>query len=569
MRRSCVSPSRVFLVTVLACIASGLWWALSFAPAADAAPAAEYAKKGRRPAAKTSPVIAAAKQYAEAIASGDRVAFGRLDFDCQFALVSAAAAPFKDFPPGPDPVYGRCWTILVQAHDAAVEQRDEGVNAIWPGNGFLVFYRNQLTSYPPSFYVMDRLGLSPPGGGLRVEPVDSAPIPEASFRMRPGAPLVSVPAAVVRLRVTYKDPITSPVTYAPEEYNLTATVKTTAQALKAVTVKWVVLSGLRKLGFPGDTAVLNLRVAGPGGDPIPFVTETGGYIPDSGAWWKPTDAPEVLSAALQRMAQYAEQRDRIALLNRVLIVDPGHVAALTILTGELYQTLVNAGAAVHHVPIGDAALAARFNELYWNAYAQASRIDISYPRNMIGKDGVAAPTPADHLYRMLPAMERLARLQPDDLENRIRLGNAYRWNNDPQGAIATHEAVLKVIPPERPALKARVLLELAWSRIAKVAWDRMLDDPGLVQAYKEAEEAFKLTDRPLDKFTAAYTMAYSLAYMPNRDNHAMLEKLTEARRWYLQLAGASVDSWRYLLLNDTLKGVVEADPAFEPLLTAS
>src|SRR5438445_559739 len=447
MRGSCVSPSRVFLVTVLACIASGLWWALLFAPAAGAAPAAQYAKKGKRPPAKPSPVIAAAKQYAEAIASGDRVAFGRLDFDCQFALVSAAAAPFKDFPPGSDPVYGQCWTILVQAHDAAVEQRDEGVNAIWPGNGFLVFYRNELASYPPSFYVMDRLGLSPPGGGLRGEPV--------------------------------------------------------------------------------------------------------------------------LSAELQRMAQYAEQRDRIALLNRVLIVDPGHVAALTILTGELYKTLVNAGAAVHHVPIGDAALATRFNELYWNAYAQASRIDISYPRNMIGKDGVAAPTPADHLYRMLPAMERLARLQPDDLENRIRLGNAYRWNNDTQGAIAAHEAVLKVIPPERTALKARVLLELAWSRIAKVAWDRMLDDPGLVQAYKEAEEAFKLTDRPLDKFTAAYTTAYSLAYMPNRDTHAMLEKLTEARRWYLQLAGASVDSWRYLLLNDTLKGVVEADPAFKPLLTAS
>ena len=569
MGRSCVSPSRVFLVTVLACIASGLWWALLFAPAAGAAPAAEYTKKGKRPAAKPSPVIAAAKQYAEAIASGDRVAFGRLDFDCQFALVSAAAAPFKDFPPGSDPIYGQCWKLLVQAHDAAVEQRDEGMNAIWPGNGFLVFYRNELTSYPPSYYVMDRLGLSPPGGGLRVAPVDSAPIPGASFRMRPGAPLVSVPAAVVRLRVTYKDPITSPVTYAPEEEGLTAMVKTTAQPLKAVTVKWVVLSGLRKLGFPGDTAVLNLRVAGPGGDPIPFVTETGGYIPSSGAWWKPTDAPEVLSAALQRMAQYAEQRDRIALLNRVLIVDPGHVAALTILTGELYQTLVNAGAAVHRMPIGDATLAARFNELYWNAYAQASRIDISYPRNMIGKDGVAAPTPADHLYRMLPAMERLARLQPDDLENRIRLGNAYRWNNDPQAALATHEAVLKNIPPERAALKARVLLELAWSRIVRVAWNRILDEPHLMQAYKEAEEALKLTDRPLDKFTAAYTMAYAQAYMPNRDNHAMLEELTEARRWYLQLAGASVDSWRYLLLNDTLKGVVEADPAFKPLLTAS
>src|SRR6266568_4136282 len=112
---------------------------------------------------------------------------------------------------------------------------------------------------------------------LLFAPADSAPIPEASFRMRPGAPLVSVPAAVVRLRVTYKDPITSPVTYAPEEEGLTATVKTTAQALKSVTVKWVVLSGLRKLGFPGDSAVLNLPMAGHDGDPLPFVTETGGY----------------------------------------------------------------------------------------------------------------------------------------------------------------------------------------------------------------------------------------------------------------------------------------------------
>ena len=557
------------LAAVAASAATGLWWAPLFATASGAVPAAEYIKKGRRPTAKTSPVIAAAKQYAEAIASGDRVGFGRLDFGCQFALVSAAAAPFKDFPPGSGPIYGQCWTTLIQAHDTAVELRDEGVNAIWPGKGFLVFYRSQLTSYAPSFYVMARLGLSPPGTGLRVEPVDSAPLPAASFRMRSGAPLVSVAASVVRLLVTYKDPITSPVTYAPEEYNLTATVTTTTQALKAVTVKWVVLSGLRKLGFPGDTAVLNLPMAGREGEAVPSVTETGGYIPGSGEWWKPTDAPEVLSAALQRMAHYAEHRDRIALLNRVLIVDPRHVAALTILTSELYHTLVSAGAAVHRVPIGDTALADRFNELYWNAYAQESRIDISYPRSMIGKDGIATPTPADYLYRMLPAMERLARLQPDDLESRIRLGNAYRWNNDPQAAIATHEAVLQDIPPERVALKARVLLELAWSRIGKVAWNRMLDDPALVQAYKEAETAFELTDRPLDKFTATYTMAYAQAYMPNRDNHAMLEKLTEARRWYLQLAGASVDSWLFLLQNDTLKGVVEADPAFKPLLTAS
>jgi hypothetical protein len=146
---------------------------------------------------------------------------------------------------------------------------------------------------------------------------------------------------------------------------------------------------------------------------------------------------------------------------------------------------------------------------------------------------------------------------------------AYRWNNDQLAAINTHEALLKDIPPERAPFRARVLIELAWSRIAKVAWNRIFDDPIILDAYKAAEEALSLTDSPVDKFAAAYTMAYSLAFTPKRDNQKMLAHLTEARRWFLQVGGTSLDSWRYLLANDTLKGLVEADPSFQPLLAAS
>ena len=128
---------------------------------------------------------------------------------------------------------------------------------------------------------------------------------------------------------------------------------------------------------------------------------------------------------------------------------------------------------------------------------------------------------------------------------------------------------MKEVPPERPASRARVLLELAWSRIASVEWSRRVEDPGLQAAYREAEEAFRFTDRPLEKFTGAYTMAYSLAFMPTRDNKKMLELLTEARRWYLQLPGASQNSWQFLLQNDTLKGVIEADPSFQSLFVSS
>ena len=558
-----LSPRLIVLSIASLLIVLAMGWAGFSASAL----AAQEGKNLKSKVAKSSPALSAAQMYVEAVASGDRVAAGLLDFACQFKIVTGSPSRLKTFPPASDPVYSQCWEQLVSAHQRAVEQREQGVQVMWPGKGALVFFTEDLTSYAPSFFVMDLLGLSPPAGGLRVEPLDSKPLPAVSFRLREDAPVVAVPATLVRLRVTYKDPLTSPVTYAPGAYKWANTVKRPRAALKTATLKWVVLSGLRKLGFPSDQAVVNLPVT-PATDTspaVPFLTETGGYAKNSAVWWQPSDAPGVLIAAVGRATQFPDLRERMAMLNRVLIVDPNQPDALTALTRDLYQAILNDGAAIHKMQVSDEALAVRFNEFYWNTYSQTTRMEISLGMEM---GGLSKPTPADYLYRMIPAMERLAEVRREDLENRFRLGNAYRWNNDQLAAIATHEALLKQIPPERATLRARALIELAWSKIAKVAWNRIFDDPVIVEAYKEAEEAFKLSDRPVDKFAAAYTMAYSLVFTPNRDKRAMLEHLTEARRWYLQVGGASQDSWRYLLANDTLKGVVEADPAFQSLLAA-
>lgn len=527
---------------------------------------AQAAKKSKSVPAASSAALAAAQRYAEAVASGDRVVAGRLDFACQFEMVARSGKPPASFPPGADPIYAGCWDRLAKAHETAIEQGDQGVNELWPGKDTLVFFREDLAEYAPSFFVMDRLGLSPPAGGLKVEPLGSAPLPAASFRVRAGGPLVEATATVVKLTVTYKDPLTSPVAYAPSEDNVARKTRKTRLALKGVTVKWVVLTGLRKLGFPGDAAVLNLPMTDAGGAAVPFVSERGGYLHDTRRWWGAADAPGVLTAAAGRVPQYPEQRDRVAMLNRVLLIDPNHVEALTLLANEMYKALLSLGAVAHKQPLGDAVLAARYNELYWNAVAQTYRMEIAEPSFVVQR---GQPMPADFLYRMLPAREALARLAPEDHENRLKLGIAYRWNRDHEDAIAVHERLVKEIPPERVAARTRALLELAWSRIARVEWNRRFDDPGIVTAYQEAQEALTLADRPLDKFTAAFTMAYSLAFTPNRDNKKMLELLTEARRWYQQVPGSSPESWRYLLQFDTLKGVVEADPAFKPLLTAS
>jgi hypothetical protein len=140
---------------------------------------------------------------------------------------------------------------------------------------------------------------------------------------------------------------------------------------------------------------------------------------------------------------------------------------------------------------------------------------------------------------------------------------------DQLAAIELHESLLKEIPPQRTAARARVLTELAWSRIAKVAWNRTFDDPGIQQAYTEAEEARRLADAPLDRFVAAYTMAYSLLFTPQRDNRLILERLTEAKTLYRDLPGASPASWTYLLSHESLKMVLDADPIFAPLFDAA
>jgi hypothetical protein len=517
---------------------------------------------------RTSPVAAAAQRYAEAVASGGMLMAGRLDFACQAAMVADASSGKSrrtPFPPETDPVYASCWKRLAAAHESAVEQREQGVETLWPGKDSLIFLDN-LAEYPPSVFVMDRLGLSPPAGGLRVELLDQRPLRPASFQLKPDGPTVSAPAAKVRIRVIYKDPLLAPVSYAPGTYRWANTVKRPKRAIKSALVDWVVLSGLRKLGFPGDLAVLNLPPEASTGVSAPFLTEAGGYVPNSGVWWEAGDAPGVLVAAVGRAAQFPESRNRIALLNRVLIVDPSQPEALTALSRELYRELLAAGARRHHQTILDPALAVRFDELYWTMQAQTGRLDISLGMEM---GGFPEPTPADYLYRMIPVMERLAEVRPEDVENRLRLGIAYRWLNDQPAAIATHKALLAAVPAERVALRARLLTELAWSRVAKVVWNRTYEDPDLKKASGEADEAFKLAEGPLEKFVAAYARGYAVVFRPERRSLDLMEPLTEARQWYEQVPGASLETWRYLLDYEGFKGVIEADPLLKPLLAAS
>jgi len=533
---------------------------------ASSASAANVAKKSKQTATSAETT---AQRYAEAMGAGNKVGVGQLDFACQYPLVAAAPHGIKTYPTDSDLVYDSCWQRLREAHAPTLTRTDVGMEVLWPSNGELVFFSEELNRYPASAFVTDLLGLTPPGTGFTVHIVGSTLLPSASFRLRPNGPIMAAPTTLVKLSISYQDPLTAPLTYAAGSVKWTTTIKRTRRALKEITVQWVVLSGLKKHGFAGDQAVVNLPVTsgsifGSGmQEQIPFATETSHALPNSLIWWGPTDSPGLLTAAAARAATFPELRDRVALLNRVLIIDPNQVDALTVLSQHLYAAILREATPFHKLTVKDPALDLVVNEHFWNIYSQSVRVDLSLGMEMGGFD---KPTTADYLYRMLSAMQTLAIVRPKQLDNRFRLGVALRWNNDQEASIETHRSLVTAIPAEQRAGRAEALLQLAWSRVNKVAWNRIFGDLNIRAAYQDADEALALADLPLDKFMAEYTKAYSLLFTPDMDNRALLERLTEAKRWFAEVPGQTPDIWNFFIGAESLKAVLDADPIFQPLL---
>ena len=244
-----------------------------------------------------SPAASVALQYADAISKSDKAKTAKLDFACQYRLVVRSRSGAAGSPEVVRPSDATCWDGINAAHEPALVRVDGGMDVLWPTNGALPFFRDDLDRYPASAFVMDGIGLSPPGTGLHLAPVSTTPLPNASFPVRPQAPLASVPATLVILNVTYQDPLTAPITKAPGSYKWTNTVKPARRAVKSLKIQWVVLSGLKKYGFPGDSAVVNLLasdgapVDGIPQEIIPFVTESSKAVAGSVGWWSPDDAP--------------------------------------------------------------------------------------------------------------------------------------------------------------------------------------------------------------------------------------------------------------------------------------
>ena len=224
---------------------------------ASSASATTTAKKSKQTVTSAE---ATARRYVEAMGAGNKVGVGQLDFACQYPVVAAAPHGIKSYPADSNLVYDSCWQRLRESHASTLIRSDVGMEILWPSYGELVFFSEDVNRYPASAFVTDSLGLKPPGTGFHTRIIGSAPLPSASFRLRPNGPIVAVPTTLVKLSIRYQDPLTAPLTYATGSVKWTTTIKRTRRALKDITTQWVVLSGLKKHGFAGDTAVVNLPV---------------------------------------------------------------------------------------------------------------------------------------------------------------------------------------------------------------------------------------------------------------------------------------------------------------------
>lgn len=540
------------------------WLLMAFTPvwAADPAPVPQ------------EDLLTTIREYANAVGKGDRVAAGQRDFVCLYKMAQQRLFSNGNFPDTLSPIYEWCEQRRKEAHQRVINQKDRALDNVWPGPGKLVDFADFQRFFiaethhqqlAPSFFVMQAIAVHEPTNPFTIEAVESGTLPHASFPSPDETTVLATPTAFLTTTISYPNPLTAPVANAPGAEDWAVPYKKAQRVVKSVRVKWVVLSDLKRLGFPTDRAVLDLILDGPRGTTIPFVVDPGGYVPRSTEWFSLQDSLEAIQTGIQQAQAAPTRLEAVMRLNRILMIAPTYQQTLEVFADQLYKGFLNYGSRLHGVQLGDERLAQRFNELYWTVKSQTDRFDMSLGMEIGGK---AEPTPADYLYRMIPVMEALASLEPGNFNNRIRLSSTYRWTNDQMASLSSPQELLTEVPNDQEELRSQVLLELAWARIGKVAWNRHFDDPDIQKGYETAKKAFDLTKDPLNKFTAAYTMAYSLAFHVPRDNQAMLDLLKQARDWFEKIPGSSPQSWAFMLNNDTLKGLVDTDPAFKSLLAA-
>lgn len=508
-----------------------------------------------------------ALHYVQALTHAQIDRWAAADLGCQSYARTAAGGGSPKLTPDRA---RRCWDDTLRSHANMVAQRDEsGVfSASKRGVGLgLLHDRHRATEnwkeYPPAVF------LSPP-----VILKDHASIPQTTVvRISPLQPfalsninagsLVSLPGQAVDIKIVYPDPLTAPLALRPEEIWWVNGAQRHFGPVREVMARFIVVTGLRKFGFGTDRAVMNEVLPG-----VPLIAATYyGLRPDNGRkfdqtnpaktllkgelvagtarWWEPAEAEPLMQTALSR-ATHLTATEREELLTQLLVIDPNHVDTHMLRGEDTYQAFLKQGVAKGGLAARDEPALQRISELYWTIQAQTWRQELTAV-----SEGYEPA--ADALYRSLASFEALMEQQRATPEQRRRLGNLTRWNNDPRAALGIHETLLRDTAVGT-AEYGRILTEIAWDRIQLVSWERRYDHPWLQQATVEAEQASALLTQPHDKIHAHYAQVAAESLVVPRNLDRFRQRMQQIKQ-DLELIPGVKGLQGQLVANDLVKSL--------------
>lgn len=505
-------------------------------------------------------------QYAEALAVGKVAEWAAFDLGCLARHRQPGASPGTD---------KACWDDTMKAHRALVDDEPEtGIfGAVGRGIGFGLIAEahrqaDNWKNYPPGIFVSPAVVKETTSkvAVKKVWPTRSIAIQEQ------GQDPVAVRGTLVEVRVTYPDPLTAPLALKPGEVWWASGQIRRYGPVREVDVRFVVVNGLRKLGYAQDTAVVNEALTDapqiPGarygldpdnigraferpGEPSVEPPVKGGLVVGSARWWTKPEAAEHFQAGIERAKHLPSQSDRLALLKRLLLIDPDDAEANGLLGTELFERFLAEGLKKSGINAADNAAKRRLAELYWNIQAPTWRQELTAVA--IGEEPAA-----EALYGAIAAFESVVNSHAASPEIRRRLGALYRWNGEAESALALHEQLLQEADAADGAKRGALLSEIAWDRFQWLAWNRRYAHPWHGLARREAEEALELVKDPLDKMTAAQALLLLETLSLDRTPNTVQDKVRLVKHWHdrVPLPVGMVGVWAHLVGNDLVKALV-------------
>lgn len=357
-------------------------------------------------------------QYGAALAGNRMVEWAALDLGCLTLRRQRGTSEQTD---------RTCWDDTLKAHRELVQDQPEiGIfEARGRGVGFGLLsethrHADYWKDYMPAVVVSPAVIGNDGGPGPALEVLNVSPVRPFALNNLTGQEPVRVSGHTVEVRVSYPDPLTAPLALRPGEVWWASGVLRRYGPVKEVTVRFVVVSGLRKLGYPVDQAVVNEALPGapvqvgihygrlpqsadPGGrqnDEVKNRLGAGGLVLGSARWWDRKDANQAFAAGLARAEQMPRSTERARLLTRLTLIDQADPALHTVIADDRLQTFLREGLTKSGISGPDEAVATRLAELYWNLQAQTWRQELT-------EVAMGHSTAAEALYQAIESFERV------------------------------------------------------------------------------------------------------------------------------------------------------------------